>query len=594
MMSFWREMRRRHVFRIAGIYVAVGWILIEVLANVLPMFEAPDWFAKTVTLLIVLFFPIALIIAWAFEITPDGIKRADQLEDQGEALPPALPDYLIVLSLLIVIGLYILDLGNIRGTTEQHQAAATGETSVAVLPFADFSEGGVNQYLGNGIAEAVLNGLTNTAGLNVASRTSSFASQHRQLDSIEIGMRLGVNQILEGSIRRQGPRLRVSAQLTDVDTGFLTWSNTYDREFNDIFAIEEDLARAIVTALRIPLAIDGAPIIQTATESVEAYNLALQGRYLFSSPTQENFLRAMQLFSEAIAVDPDYWSAHGYLAFCLGYASIYTSYAEQVVDTSVSVELALRNDPDNTPALLIKGFMLRDPEGAFPFYQRALESDSDKDLALYVYHNDYLAPQSRSEEARSLLEDAILRDPDSVLLLQPLAMLESRAGNFERALELIAKAGRMDGSDFLVSSVLGDVYYRMGDAKRLKEVSQDSIDAIGLQNGFMAQYLIQAHIMDNNEEQARELLDTAIALRDAGESYSATTIGLGLAALGETSEGARWLVQAERERDFWLRWHLKSALQDFPQLAAEPAIDSLLQRMGLDDTSIQTRKEEGR
>ena len=594
MMSFWREMRRRHVFRIAGIYVAVGWILIEVLANVLPMFEAPDWFAKTVTLLIVLFFPIALIIAWAFEITPDGIKRADQLEDQGEALPTALPDYLILLSLLIVIGLYILDLGNIRGQLNSEVEADNNITSVAVLPFADFSEGGANQYLGNGIAEAVLNGLSSTEGLNVASRTSSFASQHRQLDSIEIGLRLGVNQILEGSIRRQGTRLRVSAQLTDVNTGFLTWSDTYDREFSDIFAIEEDLARAIVTALRVPLAINGDPIVQSGTESVEAYNLALQGRYLFRNPTQENFLRATQLFTEAIGIDPDYWSAHGYLGFCLGYASIYTSYADQVVDTSVSVELALRHDPDNTPALLIKGFMKRNPDSAYPFYQRALESTSDRDLALYVYHNDYLAPQSRSEEARRLLEQAIERDPDSVLLLQPLAMLESRAGNYERALELIGRAGRMDGSDFLVSSVLGDVYYRMGNAQRLREVSQDSIDKIGLQNGFMAQYLIQALVMNGDNELARQHVDTAIALRDAGQPYSATTIGLGLAALGETGDAARWLVQAERERDFWLRWHLKSALSDFPRLAAEPTIESLLERMGLDHSSIQQRKEQGR
>jgi tetratricopeptide (TPR) repeat protein len=186
------------------------------------------------------------------------------------------------------------------------------------------------------------------------------------------------------------------------------------------------------------------------------------------------------------------------------------------------------------------------------------------------------------------------RDPDSVLLLQPLAMLESRAGNFEQALALIGRAGRMDGSDFLVSSVLGDVYYRMGDAQRLREVSQDSIDRIGLQNGFMAQYLIQALVMSGENELARQYLDTAMALRDEGQPYSATTIGLGLAALGETSDAARWLVQAERERDFWLRWHLRSALEDFPGLATEPAIESLTKRMGLDDSSIQQRKEQGR
>ena len=357
MMSFWREMRRRHVFRIAGIYVAVGWVLIEILANVLPMFEAPEWIGKTMTLLMVLFFPIALIIAWAFEITPDGIKRADELEDQGEPLPATLPDYLIVAALLIVIGLFFLDFGDRRTSNSlpAAQSELVDEASLAVLPFIDFSEGGENQYLGNGIAEAVLNGLTRNGGLQVASRTSSFAAQYRDMDATEIGAALGVRQILEGSIRRQDARLRVSAQLTDVETGFQIWSDSYDSEFQDIFDIEENLARSLVVALRGPLALDESPIIISDTKNVDAYNLNLRGRYAFQDPSKQSFGAALANFQEALTLDPNYWSAHGYLAFCLGYLGIYSDFSQTVVSTAESAELALRNDPNNIPAILIKG-----------------------------------------------------------------------------------------------------------------------------------------------------------------------------------------------------------------------------------------------
>ena len=165
MGSFWREMRRRHVLRVAGIYVAAGWIFVEVMANLLPLFEAPLWIGKTFTLLLFLAFPITLIIAWAFEITPDGIKHADELEDKGEALPPALPDYLIVAALCLVVAVSFVDFGGDKaqpfassasgdplGDAEPGVPGSPNVDSLAVLPFVDFSEGASNQYLADGIA----------------------------------------------------------------------------------------------------------------------------------------------------------------------------------------------------------------------------------------------------------------------------------------------------------------------------------------------------------------------------------------------------------------------------------------------------------
>ncbi|NQY02066.1 MAG: hypothetical protein HRT76_02195 [Halieaceae bacterium] len=596
MMSFWREMRRRHVFRIAGIYVAVGWVLIEILANVLPMFEAPEWIGKTMTLLLVLFFPIALIIAWAFEITPDGIKRADELEDQGEPLPATLPDYLIVAALLIVIGLFFLDFGDRRTSNSlpAAQSELVDEASLAVLPFIDFSEGGENQYLGNGIAEAVLNGLTRNGGLQVASRTSSFAAQYRDMDATEIGAALGVRQILEGSIRRQDARLRVSAQLTDVETGFQIWSDSYDSEFQDIFDIEENLARSLVVALRGPLALDESPIIISDTKNVDAYNLNLRGRYAFQDPSQQSFGAALANFQEALTLDPNYWSAHGYLAFCLGYLGIYSDFSQTVVSTAESAELALRNDPNNIPAILIKGVIEKSLDRSHEEYARVLGEQRDRDLILYVYFTTYLAPQLRQLEIVDQLRAQHEEDPDNILMRFSLAMSESRSGNYEAALAYVQDTGLDDGSNFLVSAVLADVYYRQRDGQRLREVAQQSIAGVGEQNGFQTQYLLQAHVLNGDLEQAEALLNYMIEKRRNGDIWSATTVGLSLASLGRIDEAADLLVQANRERDYWLRWHLKSFIQGMPALGEHPRIQRLLATMELDDDAIAGRIADGR
>ena len=592
MLGLWREMQRRHVLRIAGVYVAVGWVFIEILANVLPMFEAPLWIGKTLTLILVLCFPVALIIAWAFEITPDGIKYDDREPDRDEVMPSALPDYLIFFALTVVIFFNFVDFGEEEPKTELTVVA--GDIALAVLPFVDFSEGGSNQYLGNGISEAVLNALAGVEGLRVASRTSSFAAQNRDLNVQDIGQRLNVDQVLEGSIRRRGNKLRVSTQLSNATTGFQVWSNNYDREFDDIFEIEEDIARSLVVALKGRMALDDTLVLQTGTRNIEAYNLAQRGRYYFDLPSSRNFETAKQLFQDAIELDPEISTVHGYLAFCIGYSSIYTDYAEQAAAAAISAELALRQDPGDIPALVIKGFMFRDTDLSYPYYKQALESGLERDLVLTTYHNDYLWPQTRQAEVKDVLEVALKDNPDSVLLLHPLAMVESSGGNFDAALKLAARAGATDGSSFLVSTILADVYLRSGDAKKLKQVAEQSISMIGEQNGFISHYLVKANVLSGDLARANVMMEKMLEKRDRGTHWSATTIGLGLAAVGRYDDAVSWLVQANRERDFWLRWHLRSAVEDYPELATHDAVIALLADMGLDDDSIKARIEAGR
>jgi TolB-like protein len=601
MWNFWREMRRRHVVRIAGIYFAAGWLLIEIMSSVLPVFEAPLWVAKTFTVVIILAFPIALILAWAFEITPDGIKLASELDlvqPQTQSLPAALPDYLILLALVLVLVVGLLDLGPRREVAEPTPKLQTNTQgvipSVAILPFIDLGEAAGNQYLGNGIAEEILNALAKWEGLQIASRTSSFAVQNKDMDIQEIGERLGVAQVLEGSLRRQEGRIKVTAQLSNVETGFSMWSEAYDREFEDIFDIQESLARSIVVALQGPLAInESQQIVARETSNIEAYNLMLKGRYYFQSPTQENFALALEALQKTVELDPEYWTAHGYLAFSIGYASIYINYANQVVASAISTELALRHDPLNVPANLIKGFMGDSMEEAYVHYMRALNEDGDRDLALYVYTNDYLAPQLRQEESKALLTKGLEEDPASLLMQFSLAMIESRAGRYPEALEIISTSDKQDGSNFLVSAVLCDVYYRSGDAVRLQEVAEQSVNTIGVQNGFISLYLLQGYLLNGDRERAVALLDKMLAIRKAGGLMSATVVGMSLASLGRIDEAVIWFVRAQRERDFWLRWHLKSAILDVPSLGENQAIQTLLEDMELDDASIAKRVAAG-
>jgi len=602
MLKFWYEMRRRHVLRIAGIYFAAGWLLIEIMASVLPVFEAPLWIAKTFTFIIVLMFPIALILAWAFEITEDGIKLAselDKLNSEQTNLPSALPDYLIVLALVLVLvlGLYGYQIRSGESTQFSDSPATVSDVipSVAVLPFVDLSGDGKNQYLGDGLAEEILNALAGWNGLRIASRTSSFSVQNKDMDIQEIGRKLGVDQVLEGSLRRQGSRLKVTAQLTDVKTGFHTWSESYDREFEDIFEIEESLARAIVVSIQGPLAVaDNETLIEYETDNVEAYNMLLRGRYLFQTPTQKNFALALEAFHGAIELDPDYWTAHGYLAFAEGYTSTYTNYMSQIVQSAASTELALRHNPGNVPAILIKGFMSRDTDLSYDYYKRALAQKGDRDLSLYVYIVDYLVPQQRQEEARELLVTGLKETPSSLLIAFSLATTETRAGNYEEALRLVSTIGKTDGSNFLVSAVLVDVYYRSRQVQLLLKAAASSVETVGPQNGFILQYLLQAHVLNGDLEQAEKILNDMLLVRTQGGFMSATVIGMSLASLGRIDDAAPWFVRAYRERDFWLRWHLKSAIDDIPSLGEHDIIQNLLDIMELDDTSIAARIAAGR
>ena len=297
-MSLIAELKRRSVFKVGAAYVVVGWVVIEVAATLAPQLNLPDWTPRLVTLIVLLGFPVALVLAWALDLTPEGIKVTSGAGNKRFYSAVA------VLT-LAALGWYWY------GT---HRAAPSGLSnarSIAVLPFVNMSGDKNNEYFSDGISEEILNVLAENPELEVAARTSSFAFRGSKEEVPQIAHQLGVRMVLEGSVRKQGDRVRITAQLVDASSGFHVWSQTYDRELKDIFAIQDEIAHAIADELKLRIAGSGVERGGSkGTSSVSAHDDYLRGLALWQERTGPTLLQAIAAFKRAIAADPDYADAY--------------------------------------------------------------------------------------------------------------------------------------------------------------------------------------------------------------------------------------------------------------------------------------------
>tara|TARA_R110000744_G_scaffold125730_9_gene231662 strand:- start:5748 stop:7577 length:1830 start_codon:yes stop_codon:yes gene_type:complete len=326
MMQFLAELRRRNVFRVAAAYLVAGWLLIQIAALLESSLGLPDWFDAVAIGFLALCFPVALLLAWAFEMTPEGMKPTEALPEGASVAPQSARalDYAIVAGLVALFALIAWQQLAPRAAAPASAVTATGtNASVAVLPFVDLSQAGDQEYFSDGISEEILNVLVRIPGLGVAGRTSSFAFKGRNEDLREIGEALGVNHVLEGSVRRSGTRLRITAQLIRSSDGFHIWSETYDREIADIFDIQDEIAGAVAGELAISLGIDWQPQAHDRTSDIEAYELFLQARQLYFRRGQRNLEEAALLLQEVVARDPEFAPAWISLA---GVYSVYEWY----------------------------------------------------------------------------------------------------------------------------------------------------------------------------------------------------------------------------------------------------------------------------
>jgi TolB-like protein len=324
-----RELSRRHVLRVAVAYFAISWVVIQVVNIVEGPLQLPIWTDTLIIILLAAGLPIALLVAWAFELTPDGIKRTEDLTKDATQMPVSMVDYVMLTTLILAIGFAAW--GRLAPTSEQNAAAnqarpseanrsvapvsaAHGKRTIVILPFVNMSKDPGQEYFSDGISEELIKRLTRIEGLRVTSRTSAFAFKASGLSLPEIAAQLGVKFVLEGSVRRDGDQLRIDTQLVNVDTDSSLWTGAYERELGNIFAIQDDIAVHVAGALEVALlGADGQATANTLTTSIEVYTDYLLARDKFSSFQFEPMAEAEMLLKRAIASDPDFAPAYGAL-----------------------------------------------------------------------------------------------------------------------------------------------------------------------------------------------------------------------------------------------------------------------------------------
>ena len=356
--TFFGELKRRNVYKVAVAYVVVGWALAQGLAQVLPVFSIPNWVIQLLVVLIILGLPVALGLSWAFELTPEGLKRTEEVDDVAAARHKKRTWlYVVIAGVVISIGLFFL--GRYSAAPAHHAAVDTSAKSIAVLPFENLSDDKQNTYFADGVQDQILTNLARVSDLRVISHTTVRQYKSGVPRNLrEIGKQLGVTHILEGSVQRAGDRIRIAAQLIDARTDSQIWAETYDRTAADLFAIQSELAESIVAQLQAKLSPEQkADIEARPTQDLVAFELYLRAKqivdsYLIAEDVRSALLSALQSLDQAIKRDPDFVSAYCYIARAndLLYFFDLDPTPDRILLAEAAVKAALRLRPDSAEA----------------------------------------------------------------------------------------------------------------------------------------------------------------------------------------------------------------------------------------------------
>ena len=466
-MSFFDELKRRNVFRVGLAYAVGGWLVVQVADIVLEAIEAPAWVMKAILLLIVLGFVAALFFAWAFEATPDGIKRESEV-DRSNSITPVTGrklDRAIFVMLVMALGYFAWEARIAERAPVQEAADIHEETSVAVLAFKNMSPDPDNAYFAEGISEEILNVLAAVNGLQVASRTSAFSFAGTDTPIPEIAAQLDVAHVLEGSVRRQGPRVRITAQLIDAENDKHLWSKTYDRELTDIFAVQEEIATAISEALLGVLGVEQVAVSAPTTD-MAAYELFLRGRQLFYERGDDQLFRGIADLEAAVARDPAFVDAWAFLGAAEWVIPGYAWLEDAEIDehkrrASVATDRALALDPNNALALAVQAQVTGDSDplrGLQQMLQALEQAPNDAGILMWAGYDLFMSG-GYVDEALPLLERAYRLDPLSGINNGVLGMAYLAAGRRELGYQHMRNGSKFGWYAALSSMVL-DMTYR--------------------------------------------------------------------------------------------------------------------------------------
>jgi TolB-like protein/Tfp pilus assembly protein PilF len=447
--NFFAELKRRNVYKVAVAYAVVGWLLIQVATQVFPFLDIPNWAIRLVILLTAFGFPVALIIAWAFELTPEGIKRTEAADAEGQRSRGGVWIVVAVVAAALSLGLFFLGrhtAGRATSGVSEPAAASNAQKSIAVLPLVNTSGDPSNEYFSDGLSEELIAVLAKIPELKVIGRSSSFFFKGKSSDSAAIGQKLGVANLIEGSVRKQGDRVRIIAELISAADGRSLWSETYDRELKDVFAVQAEIAKSVAEQMKVRLLgektrSDAAP----SNQNPAAHNAVLQSDFYFQQQTAESIRKAISFAQEAVRLDPSYALAYAKLsqAWRQYGASFATDNAEKAYEEArVAAEKAVSLAPDLVEVRKAIGWISMTPaldfRAAEKEFRRALEL-SPNDAGAKNALSYSLMAQGRLAEAEQTCREAISLDPLLTTLWYNLGRLAVARGSYKDAEETFQK-----------------------------------------------------------------------------------------------------------------------------------------------------------
>jgi TolB-like protein/tetratricopeptide (TPR) repeat protein len=580
--TLFAELKRRNVYKVAVAYAVVGWLLIQVATQVFPFLEIPNWAIRLVIFVTALGFPVALVIAWAFELTPEGISRTEDADAAEQHSRGHVWIAVVVIAAALSVGLFLLGRYTAgRATPRQSETPPeVPEKSIAVLPFSNLSRDPDNAYFAEGVQDEILTRLSKIADLKVISRTSTQRFKSAPQDLRQIAKQLGVMHVLEGSVQRSADQVRVNVQLVNAMTEAHLWGEIYDRKLTDIFAVESDIAKTIAETLRAKLTgAEAQAISRRPTQNTEAYELYLRGRYFWNKRTAANLKKAVEHFQQAIAKDPSYALAYAGLADAHALLPIYaaTPPRDDVRQALAAARKAVELDDTlaeaHTSLANALGADMQFAESIKEF-QRAIALNPNYATA-HQWYGEALQSNGQFDEAVAELKRAQELDPLSLIINASLGGTLVTAHRYDEAIDQLHKTIEMDPTFHFTHWILGDAFRRKGDLSQAiveyEKAAQLDPDPVVL--GILG----HAYATAGRKEDARKILDKLIALSEQHyvPAYPLAIIHL---AVGDKNEALRWLEKSYQDRADDVRRFIKvEPLLD--PLRGDPRFEALVQKV---------------
>jgi TolB-like protein/Flp pilus assembly protein TadD len=576
-MSLLTEIRRRSVFRVGLAYLALAWLVIQVAAIVLPAFEAPVWALRAIIVALIIGFPIALVLAWRYEITPKGLRRDAGTGDAATARPGRALDFAIIGFLVLAVAVLAVDRYSMVGV------AVADVDSIAVLPLANLSGDAGQEYFVDGMTEALITSLARLRAVKVVSRASIVRYKNSTLSLPEIAAELGVSAILAGSAIHEGGRVRISAQLIDARTDRHLWAMSYDRELADVLALQSDVALDIAREVAIALTPEEeARLLARRRVNPETYEAYLRGMYYLQRGTPDDVDRGLGYLREAVDRDPG--DALAYAGLALGYVTISHAPApppDAWQHAQAAALRALNLDPNLAEAHAaiadVKYYYEWDFPGAEVAFARAFELNPN--LAMNHYHYAwYLAMLGRLDEAFVAHERARELDPLTPLHTAWIGSFYVYKGDFDAAIAVAEKSLELDPNYPPGLFVLGTAYVGKGMYEEAIRAHERMGEVSPLWRGLLG----VTYALIGREGDARAILAELYEEYEEGSAWTAMGLATLHAALGDRDESAEWLAH-EPHHAFVASFVVDRMFNNL--LRGHPTYGALLARLSLPEGS---------